>query len=197
MTALRPSEKLKTKHSLYVWIIFALCLLPFTFLGFIPELGWVYVLIYLVANAIWIAVALVLIPPYCRSISYELGEEEIVVRKGIITQTVQTVPYRTITNLEVKRGPLDRMLGMGGIHIQTAGYSQQSTAEARLVGLEDYEQVADRIYTALRRYRAPSESVPSAGLEEPSETGRAQETLERILATLQSIARRLQEGQDS
>jgi len=178
MTAFRPSEKLKTKHSLYVWIIFALCLLPFTFLGFIPELGWAYVLIYLVANAIWIALALVLIPPYCRSISYELGD-------------------RTITNLEVKRGPLDRMLGMGGIHIQTAGYSQQSTAEARLVGLEDYEQVADRIYTALRRYRARSESVPSAGLEEPSETGRAQETLERILTTLQAIARRLQEGQDS
>ena len=192
----RPSEKLKTKHTFYVWIIFLLFMFPFVFLGFVPELGWTFVLIYLLANAFWIAIALVLIPPYYRSISYELGDEEIVVRKGIITHTVQTVPYRTVTNLEVKRGPLDRMLGLGGVAVHTAGYSQQSTAEASLVGLDDHDQVAERIYAALRRYRAQVPEGAGAGAEGVAGESDIQGSLDDILATLRSIDASLASGRE-
>ena len=51
-----------------------------------------------------------LVPPYYRSISYELTEDEVVVRKGIVTKVVKTVPYRTITNTVVARGLFDLQL---------------------------------------------------------------------------------------
>ena len=184
--AFKPSVRLQAKYVLYVWLIFGLCILPFILFGFIPDLGWAYVVLFLIANALWIAPALLLIPLYYRSISYELGDEEVVVRKGILTKTVQTVPYRTVTNVDMKRGILDRSLGLGSLHIHTAGYSaQQTSAEAKLSGLEDYDAVAQELLTALRRYRA--RTGPSIGAEEMAGTAPERALLGRILEELQAV----------
>ena len=37
--------------------------------------------------------------------------------RGIITKSTSRVPFRTITNIEVKRGPLDRNYGFTTIEI--------------------------------------------------------------------------------
>lgn len=60
---------------------------------------------------------------YYPTIFYEIVDNEIHVFKGVITKTRKVVPYRTITNLEIKRGPYDRLLNIGTIEIQTAGKS--------------------------------------------------------------------------
>lgn len=193
---IRPSEKLETKYNAYVWLIFFLLVFPFVFLGFIPDLGWTYVWIFVAANVPWIAPALVLIPHYYRSIEYELGEEEIIVRKGIITKTTKTVPYRTVTNISVKRGPLDRWLGMGGIAIHTAGFSQQGGPEAALAGLEDYEGVYEDVFSALRRYRARTgQTVGAEELPEPSEAvaGLLREILGELRALRESLEQQAEE----
>ena len=100
-------------------------------------------------------IAASLIRPYYRSIAYEMGEDEMIVRVGIITQSVKHVPFRTVTNIEVKRDPFDRILGIGRINIQTAGgaSSEGSSAEEQLVGLVDYDAVYERVATMLRRFR--------------------------------------------
>ncbi len=153
MTA-KPSKKLLVKYNLGVGLVFLIFILPFVFLGFIPGLGWTYVWVFLIANVLWLVPTYALLPTYYRSIAYELTAEEIVVRVGIVTKTVKTVPYRTVTNIEVKRGFLDRLLGIGGIAIHTAGYSAQGGPEIRLSGLEDCDGAHSDILAALRRYRA-------------------------------------------
>ena len=186
----KPSEKLRAKFNLWVGLIFLACIFPFVFLGFIPNLGWTYVWIFLAANALWMIPAFALIPAYYRSIEYELGEEEVVVRKGIITKVIKTVPYRTVTNIEVKRGLFDRWLGIGGIAMHTAGYSQQGGPEARLSGLDDYEEVHTEIFTALRRYRARTE--PTAGVEElPTPVDEVPRLLNEILEEIRSLRKSL------
>jgi len=187
----RPSPKLARKFRLYVWLIFLLSISPFVFLGFVPKLGWTYVAIFLAANAAWMALAYLLIPPYYRSIEYELGEEEIVARRGILTKTVETVPYRTVTNIALKRGLLDRWLGIGGLLIHTAGYSAQTTAEARLEGLEDYEVVHREVLAALRRYRARTGGAVGAEEARPSE-GDSAELLRQILGELKALHKTLE-----
>ena len=186
---LRPGIRLQTKFFLYVILSFLFFILPWVFLGLLPDLGWTYVGLFMLGNAIWLAIAFLLIPPYYRSISYELTDEEVRVRKGIVTKTVQTVPYRNITNVEVKRGPLDRLLGIGGIHAQTAGYSQQSVAEAQLGGLTDCEEVADQLYAALRRIRPGTGPGIGAAEGAPPEVqpNVVQDTLHEILAELRAI----------
>ena len=190
---LMPSEKLKTKYYLSVLLVFVLLVCPFAFLGLIPRLGWTYVWIFTVANALWLVPTLALVPAYFRSIEYQLGEEEIIVRQGIITKVIKTVPYRTVTNIIVKRGLLDRWLGIGGVAIQTAGFSQQGGPEAMLSGLEEFESVHQHVFDALRRYRA--RTGPALGVEEqavPSEE--LTELLREILAEIKALRNAVEEG---
>jgi uncharacterized membrane protein YdbT with pleckstrin-like domain len=130
-----------------------------------------------------------------RSIEYEMGEEELVVRRGIITKSEATVPYRTVTNIDVKRGPLDRMLGISGLHIHTAGYSgQESSAEATLVGLREYEGILTELRAALHRYRA--RTGVAVGFDEVEEPAGAptEVVLHEILAELRALRRHVEQS---
>lgn len=102
---------------------------------------------------IWLLPTLIVIPFYYRSLKYEIHEDEVIVRAGVITHSVKHVPYRTVTNLTVRRGPFDRMFGIGTLNIQTAGMSGQSGAEESLTGLVNYDEVYRKVAESLRRFR--------------------------------------------
>lgn len=105
-------------------------------------------------NLAWYLPGLMLAGPYQRSLRYEVQDDEVIVYAGIWTQSVKHVPYRTVTNLTVKRDVLDRWLGTGTLEIQTAGASgQQSKAEESLVGLADVQAVYGLVAAELRRFR--------------------------------------------
>jgi membrane protein YdbS with pleckstrin-like domain len=77
-----------------------------------------------------------LINYYYPTINYKVTDEEIFVNRGLITKSNKIVPYRTITNIDIKQGPFDRILGIGSIEIQTAGFSAGKTGpEERLDGI--------------------------------------------------------------
>jgi membrane protein YdbS with pleckstrin-like domain len=155
IATIRPHSSYLAKLYVSTLLVFLLFIFPFVFLGLVPELGWTYVLIFLGANLLWIAPTFALYPAYVRSIYYELKEDEIVVHNGIITHSTKVVPYRTVTNLHLKRDLLDRYLfKLGTLNVQTAGMSGQTGAEEVLVGLEDYEGVLLVVREELRRYRS-------------------------------------------
>jgi membrane protein YdbS with pleckstrin-like domain len=114
-------------------------------------------------NLIWLIPMLIWIPFYYRSIEYSVKAEsgetmpEVYVRKGVFTVTRKHVPFRTITNISSKAGVFDRMLGIGSVHIETAGYSgsQQTGPEEKLEGIVFYEEVRDFILNELRKFKAP------------------------------------------
>ena len=115
----------------------------------------------------------ILVPPYYRSISYELTEDEVVVRKGIVTKVVKTVPYRTITNTVVARDLFDRgIFNLGSVLIQTAGMSGTSGYEESLVGLTDWDGAHQQVMNRLRRFRlhamSPTQSGPEGVVSVPS-----------------------------
>lgn len=73
---------------------------------------------------------------YYPTLRYEVVEDEIHVFVGLITKTRKVVPYRTITNIEVKQGPYDRLLDIGSVEIQTAGNSANKQGpEEKLEGV--------------------------------------------------------------
>ncbi|MGM0400234.1 MAG: PH domain-containing protein [Chloroflexota bacterium] len=187
-TVISPHERLKAKYRINTLLIFVFLIFPLVFLGLIPELGWWYVAIFMAANILWLVpVLLAFIPAYYRSLEYELSNDEVIVHKGVITKTVDVVPYNMITNISIKRGPVDRWLGLGSLAIHTAGYSQSSAAEASLVGLGEYEDIHKRILSAVREYRAGGATKPAVegavALEEASTT----DLLARILEELQAL----------
>lgn len=147
------------------------------------------------ANLAWVILALILAGPYYRSISYELTDEEILVRVGIWTKSVKYVPYRTITNIVARRGLLDRTLfDIGRLDVQTAGMSGQARVEAKLVGLAEYEEVYDIVRARLQRFR--SSLAPTQTEEEPVPAlapAPSDDVLREILREVRAIRERLSE----
>jgi putative membrane protein len=153
----------------------------------------VLVLVDIALAGLWWLVTMILSGPYYRSLRYEVQDNEVVVNVGIWTKSVKHVPYRTVTNMQVKRDVVDRLLGIGTLNIQTAGMSGQKGAEERLVGLSDVQEVYERVADELRRFRggmAPTQ----AGVE--AEPGVAlPEGLGAILDEVRAIRKSLEERQ--
>jgi membrane protein YdbS with pleckstrin-like domain len=83
-----------------------------------------------------------------------MTENEVLVNKGIITKTNKIVPFRTITNIELHRGPFDRYFSLSTIDVQTAGSSGQGARpEEQLIGLhvEDAEAIQQLLKIKIKR----------------------------------------------
>jgi uncharacterized membrane protein YdbT with pleckstrin-like domain len=142
---------------------------------------------------IWL-VAVILAGPYFGSLGYEVQDDEVIVRVGIITHSVKHVPYRTVTNITVKRDILDRwFFGLGTLNIQTAGMSGQSGAEEKLVGLTNVEEVYDMVVRELRRFRGGM--APTAAEMEPEAALASADALSAILDELRAIRQALEKNE--
>jgi membrane protein YdbS with pleckstrin-like domain len=125
---------------------------------FVPVSLWTAII-----NLVWLVPALVVIPPYFRSIEYSVKAEsgdtmpEIYSKRGIVTITRKHVPFRTITNISSRAGPFDRLFKIGSVHIETAGYSgaSQKGPEEKISGIVFYEEVRDFILKELRKFKEP------------------------------------------
>jgi membrane protein YdbS with pleckstrin-like domain len=171
---IRPSKNLLWKNYLLYFLVFLLftvtLVIIFAFFGnFLgSQMGesqrnmlfdaffWMGI-IYLV---IWAAITLLYVigmRMYVKSMLFIVHGHEIVVHKGLINKSEKHVPYRTVTNINMKTGPFDRLFGIGYIEIQTAGgkgYSLDETAEEKLEGIKVYREVRDYILTQLRQFQA-------------------------------------------
>ncbi len=149
-----------------------------------------------VVNLLWYVPGMLLTGPYYRSLSYEIQDDEVIVRAGILTHSVKHVPYRTVTNLTIKRGILDRwFFDLGSLHIQTAGMSGTTGAEEVLDGLADVHGVYEIVVQELQRFRGVmtptmTEAAPSSGpLPGPVASN---EVLDALLNEVRSIRRALE-----
>ena len=146
------------------------------------------IVVSVLVNAAWLIPAFIIAPFYYRSLEYRILEDEVIVHVGVWTKSVKHVPYRTVTNLRVKRDPFDRMLGMGTLEIQTAGMSGQTGAEESLVGLSNVQEIYETVSAALRRFRgamAPTQAeVEAVSLTESK-------VLSAILEEVRAIRRAL------
>jgi membrane protein YdbS with pleckstrin-like domain len=150
----------------------------------------IYIIV-VVADLLWYVPALILSGPYYRSLSYEIQEDEVIVRVGIWTRSVKHVPYRTVTNLTVKRDILDRwFFGLGTLNIQTAGMSGSTGAEESLVGLPNVHEVYEIVVTELRRFRGGM--APTAADVEDAPTVASSDALSAILAEVRAIRQTLE-----
>jgi membrane protein YdbS with pleckstrin-like domain len=149
------------------------------------------------ANLLWYVPGILLTGPYYRSLIYEIQDDEVIVRAGIWTHSVKHVPYRTVTNLTIKRGILDRWLfGLGSLHIQTAGMSGTVGAEEVLEGLSDVQGVYEIVVKELGRFRggmAPTTTEMEAKVGTGgTDAGSAPVELDAILVELRAIRHALE-----
>jgi membrane protein YdbS with pleckstrin-like domain len=154
-----PNSKYQIKMMLMITLLAFLILLGMGILAALislddPGAGLVIMGVTIACDALYWLVGMILAVPYFRSLRYEVLEDEVIVHVGILTHSVKHVPYRTVTNITVKRDIFDRwFFNLGSLNIQTAGMSGQSGAEEKLVGLENVQEVYEMVVAELRRFR--------------------------------------------
>lgn len=155
-----PSTRYMPKMYLLLLSILVLAVIGFGLMGYFIGLDnggsagallglWIAV----ASNAVWFVPLAVFLPFYVKSLKYDIQDDEVIVTVGVITKSVKHVPFRTVTNIKVTRGPYDRLFGLGTLAIQTAGMSGQTGAEESLVGLDDVQAAYQTVAAALRRFR--------------------------------------------
>ena len=153
---------------------------------------------FIVAMVFWWLPIMIAIPLYIRNIRYSViskkGDRmpEIFVQKGLLNITKKHVPFRTVTNISSRAGPIDRVLGIGTVEIQTAGFSGGSTGqggpEEKIEGVVFYEEVRDYILQELRKFRDPYVTTTEVVIPQEGTVPRMTESLDdEILITLREI----------
>ncbi len=188
----KPSKSYATKLRVIFAIVALLAAVVGYFFGLLvgidegPRVAWIIFFSFLAADLVWWLPAMVLAGVYYRSLSYEIQDDEVIVRVGIVTKSVKHVPYRTVTNVTINRGILDRTLfNMGTLNIQTAGMSGSTGAEESLVGLENVQEIYDSVVKKLRLFRGGM-SPTTAEVETAADIPSA-DVLNAILGELKAI----------
>jgi membrane protein YdbS with pleckstrin-like domain len=147
------------------------------------------------ANLAWLLPAVIVIPPYFKSIEYSVKAEtgdtmpEIYSKRGIVTITRRHVPFRTITNISSRAGPFDRLFKIGSVNIETAGYSgpNQKGPEEKISGVVFYEEVRDFILKELRKFKEPYVTGTEVVIPTEKPVPRTESLDDEMLITLREI----------
>ncbi len=159
-----------------------------------PRAGSICLTVFLLTDILWWIPAMILAGPYYNSLKYEIQDDEVIVHVGIWTKSVKHVPYRTVTNIKINRGILDRyVFNIGTLNIQTAGMSGSTGAEESLVGLENVQDVYDVVVKKLRLFRGGM--TPTAAEVEERPDLPFDDTLNAVLNELKAIRKAVEKPQ--
>ena len=136
----KPAMQFKKLCYIYMMLIILFCVLTWyvpmlVFAPFIMVLGFSILLLAIFSFTLY------WIPKYYDTVVYKLTENEIVWKRGVWFKQTGIVPYNRITNIGIIQGPFSRMLGIGALNIQTAGFSGQARAEIKIDGIEGFEEL--------------------------------------------------------
>jgi len=88
-------------------------------------LGWSWAWIALVIIVAIAVVQLIIAPRRAKAIGYQLRDDDLLIRRGIMFQRFVAVPYGRMQLLDIERGPIDRMLGLAELRFVTAAASSR------------------------------------------------------------------------
>jgi membrane protein YdbS with pleckstrin-like domain len=97
-------------------------------------------------------VNLCLIPRRVRSIGYQLREDDLLFRRGIMWQRFVAVPYGRMQLVDINRGPVARSLGLSELKFVTAAAAAGVTIPGLLEA--DADALRDRLVSLAESRRA-------------------------------------------
>jgi hypothetical protein len=179
----RPAPQLRALY--YVYFLLFVLLIGLTTI--LPLLMFGDGIVQLATLAVFVPLVLFIawwIPLYYATMIYQLSRTEISWRRGVWFRQTGIVPYNRITNIDIIQGPLMRYFRVSSLRIQTAGYSAQATAEIRLHGIEQPEDLRDLVLGFVR-------GTPPVAAETFEQKGE-KETAQQILLELREIRKLLE-----
>ena len=91
------------------------------FLWLVAGLSWAWVAI--VAIVVITIIQLIIARRRARAIGYQLRDDDLLFRRGILFQRFTSVPYGRMQLIDINRGPVGRLLGLADLKFVTAAAS--------------------------------------------------------------------------
>lgn len=86
--------------------------------AFVTRIPWLWAIP--ASLAVILVITLAFTPRRVRAIGFQLREDDLVFRRGIMFQRIVAVPYGRMQLVDVNRGPLDRAFGLSELKFVTA-----------------------------------------------------------------------------
>ena len=102
--------------------------------------------------AIVFLIVLVLIPRRVKAIGYQLRDDDLLFRRGILFQRFVAVPYGRMQLVDINRGPISRLLGLAELKFVTAAASSGVTVPG--LAAEDADRLRDELVALAESRRA-------------------------------------------
>ena len=105
---------------------------------------------------------------------YIVSDRSLRIREGVVSLKEKTMTYANVQNIEIRRNPLQRFLGIADVRVRSAGgggsapegrgHAAESMHEAYFRGIDEPEQIRSAIAERVRRHR-------ESGLGDPDDAG--------------------------
>lgn len=122
-----------------------------------------------------------------RNFTYQLHEQELIIRKGVFTHTSNTIPYSNIQDVTSERSLSERFLGIATLRFETSG-SSHLISETELPGIANKERVINEIMEHVKR------SKSAMGAETRAQGADTTYLLTGILNELKSLSLKFDAG---
>lgn len=133
-----------------------------------------------------LAVALVYQFVYVRRFTYDLTPDTFDIESGVLSRRTREIPYGRVQNVDVRRDPIQRILGLAEVRIETAG-GGETEASLRFVSPGE----ADRLQTVVGRRKRGTDTEAGRAREEPADLLFAISPTELLLLGLVKVDLRL------
>ncbi len=127
------------------------------------------------------------------TIRYTVSDTHVTRAAGFLWKVKRSVPLEKITNIDVRQGPLERLMGFGQVWIFTPS-TGATLPEARLTGVADHNGIRDEILARCERAKTgvfPAPASPAPLPARGSIEGPTIGVLRDISATLKRIEEKL------
>ncbi|HEY2644301.1 MAG TPA: PH domain-containing protein [Galbitalea sp.] len=129
------------------WLVFAaLASLPAYFSG----VQWLWIIP--AALIVIMIVVLAFVPRRVRSIGYQLRDDDLLFRRGLLFQRFVSVPYGRMQLVDINRGPISRAVGLSDLRFVTAAASSGVAIPGLTVA--DAEELRDQLVALAETRRA-------------------------------------------
>ena len=193
----RPSRKL-----MYEQLVLALLfpVIPIAFIwGLLIVLGkgdpWSVPMVMPIAVSVLVGITLLrilYILLHFPTIRYEIDAQNVTNSEGLFWRVKRSTPVDKITNVDVRQGPLERMLGVGQVWVFTPS-TGAVTPEAMLIGVEDPHGVRAQLLALAEDAKSAETHRATASTHDGAYVG-DNELLAEMLATLRRIELLLKSG---
>ena len=177
------------------------------FLTLATLLGWYYtspsdpdrdipLWIFLIGTIVLVSVFIVYniwIVMYFPRYRYALGDEGILIHRGIWWKYKRTIPYARIQHISVDQGPVEQMFHLYRVNSYTAGTGSMGGAsagsgitgpEGQILGVRNPDPLREEIFAHVMRSRMGD------GVNDVTERGAASEMLEELRAIRKNLEKK-------